>query len=497
MVRRRDWKAITIDWDELSDLDDVDMQSICLTQLEAAILKALLIPAYWASRWNNLSVSLDALQRKIAHIDGQLDGGCAMFRLRQNPDDPCLLEQSFDAGETWVEAFNYKLCQNTDMTNISNQWNLSFVFNTDLEIVYDNDITNVFNDWGYDQTGTDADRDAALCHAITQWVDSICEFLIITIENGNAEVQDQAQFWSDLTFALGGAAIALGAFGVYPLAALFGGTSLLLTSIVVDSIDEWLMEDATPYRDHDARAEVVCEMYLAMQGNTPTYANWSNSLDDALSGNAEKIRTVVDAVNQSEMAFVDWLGLYADMIAIGAGSIGNECDDCQDWFHIWKFDTASGSDPHTTYSDGLPAWAADVGGYFNQGEGGWIATEEDLGAVGTERDNILIYFSTRTVTYLRVKSAYKEGFIAPGKDNLASIVAYCYVGTEQDVINEPFAYQVDGTEEWIWTGSKARTQRIRVMWRCSYSEAEPPEYGDGHVRISEIEIRGKGDCPFD
>ena len=137
-----------------------------------------------------------------------------MFRLRQNPDDPCLLEQSFDAGETWVEAFNYKLCQNTDMTNISNQWNLSFVFNTDLEIVYDNDITNVFNDWGYDQTGTDADRDAALCHAITQWVDSICEFLIITIENGNAEVQDQAQFWSDLTFALGGAAIGKRSGGV-------------------------------------------------------------------------------------------------------------------------------------------------------------------------------------------------------------------------------------------------------------------------------------------
>jgi hypothetical protein len=101
------------------------------------------------------------------------------------------------------------------------------------------------------------------------------------------------------------------------------------------------------------------------------------------------------------------------------------------------------------------------------------------------------------VTYVRVKAAYKEGFIAPGQDSQASILAYCYVGTEQAVINEPFAFQVDGIEEWIWEGSKAITQRIRVMWRCSYSLAEPPVYGDGHVRISEIEIRGKGACPFD
>jgi hypothetical protein len=37
--------------------------------------------------------------------------GCGMsYELRQNEDNPCLLEQSFDGGETWSLAFDHRLC---------------------------------------------------------------------------------------------------------------------------------------------------------------------------------------------------------------------------------------------------------------------------------------------------------------------------------------------------------------------------------------------------
>lgn len=38
------------------------------------------------------------------------DCDMAHFQLRQNPDDPCQLQQSFDGGETWSLAFDYRLC---------------------------------------------------------------------------------------------------------------------------------------------------------------------------------------------------------------------------------------------------------------------------------------------------------------------------------------------------------------------------------------------------
>jgi len=39
-------------------------------------------------------------------------GDCEQMILRQNPDDPCQLQQSSDGGETWTLAFDYSLCSN-------------------------------------------------------------------------------------------------------------------------------------------------------------------------------------------------------------------------------------------------------------------------------------------------------------------------------------------------------------------------------------------------
>lgn len=419
-----------------------------------------------------------------------------MFQLRQNPDDPCLLEQSFDGGGTWSTAFNYTLCANTDALTIINTWNLTNIFNIEQNATYAGDIINLYPSWEYDGTPSDAERDAALCAALTQWVDMICEFLIMTIENGNAETEDQAQFWSDVSYGMSAAAMSLAVLGIYPVAALFAGTSLLLTAVVIEKIGDWLMGDATPYRDLDARALVVCAMYEDMQGLTPTYAVWHSALDTAMTGNAEKIRQVVSDCNHAEMAFVNWLGLMVDLTALGAGVLANTCDECQEFAHVWEVATASGSEPHVTYDNASPQWAL-LTGYYDLAEGGFIEQEYAAETYGSERCNIKIEFGARTITRIRVQADYLEGFIKPGEDDRSSIVIYTISGSETARLDEPFAYQENGTEEWIWNGAATRVTGIRIMWRCSYSEAEPPFYGDGHVHINEIEIRGMGDCPFD
>ena len=68
------WKSLQMDWTDLQSHDDTTIVHVCLTQQQIAILKASLIPAYWSTRWTNLTITKDELDAFVAKLDGQLDG---------------------------------------------------------------------------------------------------------------------------------------------------------------------------------------------------------------------------------------------------------------------------------------------------------------------------------------------------------------------------------------------------------------------------------------
>lgn len=57
-----------------------------------------------ADRWKQ---SIELTHEKWA------EGECMSFLLRQNPTNPCQLQQSVDGGTTWTLAFDYTLCETT------------------------------------------------------------------------------------------------------------------------------------------------------------------------------------------------------------------------------------------------------------------------------------------------------------------------------------------------------------------------------------------------
>ena len=486
---RRRWQATTLDYTALLDYDNDVEQSICLTQRQAAILKALLTNAYHATRWENLAISAVELGFIVAEIDCRLDGGCTMFLLRQNEADPCLLEQSEDGGVTWTTAFNYKLCQNTDTIALAETWNVSNEFNIDQSETYDGDIVNIYPTWVYDSSPEDADRDAALCAAITAWVDSLCDFMIVSIENGNVDVHDQSQFWSDIAFGLGAVATGLGVFGLFPVAALFGGTSLLLTSVILANMDDWLTESTAAYEDLDARATVVCVMYAALAGLTPTYSDWSGALLGELGGNAEIIREVIHDCNQEEMAFVNFLGLYVDMIDLGVAQTGNECAECTDFSHLWKFDTLSGELAHTTYNNDSPQWDILKGAYV--GESGMEA-EDDTGPPDRRMTQLEIEWdASRTLTKVGVFYAWEQGQIEDWGD------VGCKILVDGVAKGTWTLAQVQGNTYMDWTGSIAGCTSIEVRLYCAWNTPPPASTWGGEATIRSITVEGIGTCPFE
>jgi len=424
--------------------------------------------------------------------------GDAMPKLRQNPSDPCQLQVSYDDGFSWELAFDYSLCLASE-TTINVTVNMAEIMHTEITnnmAIYEGDITNVYPGWEYGDAD-DEYRDDALCWAIRQWVDLVCELAIKILHD---DLNEEKGFLDQVADTLETVAIMVGlmvTWEFFPIWAAYAAIAFSLASEATEIYAELVEVDPSVFEDDEAKEDVACAIYLEMKGETPHFPTWRDALlDPGLTGNAATIARISWVWQQSEESFVQFMKFVGDMIAISKNGTGLGCPCEGDWIHTWLFTEASGSEPHTTYANGAPQWAPDRGGYFDLNDGGWCSTEEDLGATGHDRVNLLIYLPARTITRVSVEAIYHEGFVPVSKMGETSFADYVVSGTEKNLMHNSFAFQEEGQKGWHWNGIKEMCTRIRVMWRCSWSAAEPPVYGDGDVKVYKIVVEGKGVCPF-
>lgn len=221
----KQWKAITLDWDALALQDDDDECTICISTREAAILKALLITAYWPTRWDNLGDTHQELQERMARLDGRLD--------------IC----SDVGGDSWISITA-----------------LNALFKALFESLWDGSPTDINPDapTGTWNTGDTKDRNDALCMAAMSLVDTICAMEMQALSNRYAGAM---LIFAVLMFLIPGFAT----FGVLVTGALIG-------SLGYDAAMAAL-------GDRQARLDVACCMFDALQGEAVTEAVLSDSLD--------------------------------------------------------------------------------------------------------------------------------------------------------------------------------------------------------------------------
>jgi len=221
----KQWKAVTIDWDALALQDDDDQCTICISTREAAILKALLITAYWPTRWDNLGDTPKVLKERMARLDNRLDV-CADV-----------------GGESWLTILA-----------------LNALFKALFERLWDGSPTDINPDapTGIWNTGDTDDRNAALCMAAMALVDTI------------AAMEQQALAWryagTRLIFAVLKILIpGFAAWGVLVLGELLGELTYEIAMAALD--------------DRQARLDVACCMLAALKGEAVTEEVLSESLD--------------------------------------------------------------------------------------------------------------------------------------------------------------------------------------------------------------------------
>jgi len=226
---------------------------------------------------------------------------CMSFELRQNPDDTCLLEQSLDGGATWLTAFDYSLC--SPATNPNQILEDGNALLQDLKLVYDGTVPSVAPNMVYDQTSEDDIRNLALCQALHELVDMMCE----------AELEYRQEVAAGATLA----AIVLAVIAVVVLVATGGTTTpfyIALSAafsggfgVLFGGLSEAILND------HDARSLVACCMYSALKDATIDQTPFEQSLDDcsfAPLSNEEQLRgAIAQMLTQDDIyiSFLDYL----------------------------------------------------------------------------------------------------------------------------------------------------------------------------------------------
>ena len=246
--------------------------------------------------------------------------------LRQNPDDNCQLEQSFDDGETWSLAFDFGLCEPLWAKTIRRAVDIMLNTQRDgasspIEININAPITT----WIFSEGDTDAEVDIrlqALCWASGRFVDMLADLAIGVIQN---EI-DQINLAEAV---LGIAAVIAGVLG----APVFSAIGIAIGVAMLEQREAMVSGDVAILEDGDIRELLTCAMFQNLQSKPVSPFSLSNVFDQelaCLTADEERAFEIMQGVTSNPNAINDLYTGFVDLIgdarsAYLSGLLGASC----------------------------------------------------------------------------------------------------------------------------------------------------------------------------
>lgn len=328
-MTKRDWKAITIDYAAMAGYDDSTPIALCLTQRQVAILKACLIPQYWETRWDNLTLDAQELNELISEIDYALIVECGDVDCNDVMD--CV-----DADGAYIALTGYQLDYLVSVSKARDEA---------LDTAYDGTAQSIGADI---PTGTpDTTEQNALCYAIEHFVDfwAASKRAQISLASGWRVALDDIQ----------SAAIEF-----------YNWIAPYVTPSYLADIFSCFVDFATAFAglaDEGERELFACCLYEDLDGVIMTEANFNIAISacaSSLSGTAGDIACVFAGDTGLDMYLVFLTG-YQIAIERLAASENLPCD-CTAWCYHFDFEAAQESWTNRS-SDSRPfgVWTSGVG----------------------------------------------------------------------------------------------------------------------------------------
>lgn len=315
----------------LAGVFDPPTFSICVNAEWLSHLDGVIERLAWRDAWlgvpEDQQRAVDETVKLLGALAGAISCGeeTSMFQLRQNPTNPCILEQSTDGGLSWSPAFDYSLCRSSSGLDIS------------LGLTIVNNDTTIYNDNPavFEPELSDADdfTNTAICYALEVVIRSALSGILSRLESEN----NQAIILQSVFSAIA----VVGAFTFGPIGAGIAtaiGVSIgLIASSIMDELEESEVEEAL--NSNVAISELVCCAYETLFGFRPTPALF----DDVLDGCTE-LGPVASNVAPALAEVFDYFDTFVQFLRVAGqaytyaenGLLGNSCDNCGDeWCYQW------------------------------------------------------------------------------------------------------------------------------------------------------------------
>jgi len=329
---------------------------------------------------------------------------CGMYQLRQSPTNPCVLEQSIDGGNTWIEAFNFKKClpplspptwiESLEIGNTYNTW-IGDTINT-----WNNNITNIAPDAVMDGGANDDIRNQAMCYAVSLLVTVLGQEVKSQVEQGGTDWTDYVRWFADGVITGGEFSLAflpVIATTLAPEVLVAIGVAIAAAQWVKTTLPEGVEPDLESLLDPDTQTDLICCAMGVLEGNTPSVALFATIFDscDPPELDAHTLTLLQHLVDQEEIYVLFLQFVQEAFDAIQSGQTFN-CPDCDPWCHEFNFLTVDGG--FATY-DISNSPGDQLVGVWQSGTG-WVDTDIDYGAVHLRAVGVKRSFAQRSIISL-------------------------------------------------------------------------------------------------
>jgi len=317
---------------------------VCLSPQQLLTLQAITEPLHWLTRWSSptgVSIDPDVIDAFASELERTLmDTTClSSLQFRTDPNNSCRIQYSTDGGLTWSTVWDAGVCMTRHQTNPSISTDIYNDARTEIidqRTIYSGNITNIYPNWQYEGGGDDQYRDEALCYLIRVFINALCDTAIAAADHSLTE-----DIWGIITSIAGGLKSGYDIF--ISLVDDVGEWALLPAVAVAIGKSAWGIYDTlksvniSHFQDTSAREEVICTIWCAMQGQTPSFALWQNSLEHfAGTENGHEIADVISPLLEDEDAFMTQFLAFGDAITVAKSGVdlGCPCDveDCPEWW---------------------------------------------------------------------------------------------------------------------------------------------------------------------
>ncbi len=267
-------------------------------------------------------------------------------RLRQSPDDPCVLQISYDAGYSWQTAFDYGLCfQQQQESNPTFALNFALIqtWTNSQVTIYNGTCQSIAPNMVFDETPDDEFRNLALCMMVEAIVQETAAFALAYYDKMNSFEWKVARFFNKL--------IKYGLIIAEVLINIAGGWATLVDEVafsIAYSLNENIADlldcpDVANFADSAVLDAITCYGVGGLTGATPELADFVAMFQGVstlpnVTSDMETWLTKATSEMESYVSALSYLNEVFDGLKNGSIVYQCPCDQTMLEFH---FDTGS------------------------------------------------------------------------------------------------------------------------------------------------------------